>query len=150
MTVLAWRSICAQGELDEGSLALGLRADPVRMTAGVVRTGPGGYIHSISHVAGEPAISIHAYSPPLTCVGQYRADQRADSSGSPSTAGRSLPTRRCLVARAGSSAPMSEIELGAETSSDVIGWRERQLSDSGFRRLLPPRRQPTSGTISTP
>jgi predicted metal-dependent enzyme (double-stranded beta helix superfamily) len=66
--------ICAQGELDEGSLALGLRADPVRMTPGVVRTGPGGYIHSVSHVAGEPAISIHAYSPPLICVGQYKVD----------------------------------------------------------------------------
>ena len=66
--------ICAQGELDEGSLALGLRAEPVRMTPGVVRTGPGGYIHSVSHVAGEPAVSIHAYSPPLTCVGQYRVD----------------------------------------------------------------------------
>jgi predicted metal-dependent enzyme (double-stranded beta helix superfamily) len=66
--------ICAQGELDEGSLALGLRADPVRMTPGVVRTGPGGYIHSVSHVAGGPAISIHAYSPPLICVGQYKVD----------------------------------------------------------------------------
>jgi predicted metal-dependent enzyme (double-stranded beta helix superfamily) len=66
--------ICAQGELDEGSLALGARAEPVRMTAGVVRTGPGGYIHSVSHAEGEPAISIHAYSPPLTCVGQYRVD----------------------------------------------------------------------------
>ena len=66
--------ICAQGELDEGSLALGLRAEPVRMTPGVVRTGPGGYIHSVSHVEGEPAVSIHAYSPPLTCVGQYRVD----------------------------------------------------------------------------
>ena len=42
--------------------------------AGVVRTGPGGYIHSVSHVDGEPAVSIHAYSPPLTCVGQYRVD----------------------------------------------------------------------------
>jgi predicted metal-dependent enzyme (double-stranded beta helix superfamily) len=67
--------ICAQGELDEGSLALGASADPVRMTPGVTRTGPGGYIHSVSHVAGEPAISIHAYSPPLTCVGQYRVDE---------------------------------------------------------------------------
>ena len=66
--------ICAQGELDEGSLSLGLRAEPLRMTPGVVRTGPGGYIHSVSHVEGEPAVSIHAYSPPLTCVGQYRVD----------------------------------------------------------------------------
>jgi predicted metal-dependent enzyme (double-stranded beta helix superfamily) len=68
--------ICAQGELDEGSLALGLREEPVRMTPGTVRTGPGGYIHSVSHVEGVPAVSIHAYSPPLTCVGQYRVDSR--------------------------------------------------------------------------
>ena len=67
------------------------------MTPGVVRTGPGGYIHSVSHVAGEPAISIHAYSPPLTCVGQYRAERRAASAASPSTAARSSPTRRCRV-----------------------------------------------------
>jgi predicted metal-dependent enzyme (double-stranded beta helix superfamily) len=68
--------ICAQGELDEGSLVLGASAGPVRMTPGVIRTGPGGYIHAVSHVAGEPAVSIHAYSPPLTCVGQYRADDQ--------------------------------------------------------------------------
>jgi hypothetical protein len=68
--------ICAQGELDEGRIAFGESAVPVRMTPGVTRTGPGGYIHSVSHVAGEPAISIHAYSPPLTCVGQYRADSQ--------------------------------------------------------------------------
>src|SRR6478736_6990574 len=51
--------ICAQGELDEGSLALGASAEPVRMAPGVVRTGPGGYIHSVAHVGGEPAVSIH-------------------------------------------------------------------------------------------
>jgi len=68
--------ICAQGELDEGSLVLGASAGPVRMTPGVTRTGPRGYIHAVSHVAGEPAVSIHAYSPPLTCVGQYRVDEQ--------------------------------------------------------------------------
>ena len=65
--------VCAQGALDEGSLALGEDAGIVRMNAGVSRSGPGGYIHSVSHHSGEPAVSIHAYSPPLTCVGQYRA-----------------------------------------------------------------------------
>ena len=42
------------------------------MTPGVSRNGPGGYIHSVTHVEGEPAVSIHAYSPPLLVVGQYR------------------------------------------------------------------------------
>jgi predicted metal-dependent enzyme (double-stranded beta helix superfamily) len=66
--------MCVQGELDEGSLTIGADPTLTRMTAGAARSGPGGYIHSVSHQAGEPAVSIHAYSPPLTCVGQYRAD----------------------------------------------------------------------------
>jgi Cysteine dioxygenase type I len=66
--------ICAQGELDEGSLVIGAAAETIRMTPGISRSGPGGYIHSVAHHAGEPAVSIHAYSPPLICVGQYRRD----------------------------------------------------------------------------
>jgi predicted metal-dependent enzyme (double-stranded beta helix superfamily) len=65
---------CVQGALEEGSLGLGASPTSTRMTPGTTRRGPGGYIHSVSHRAGEPAVSIHAYSPPLTCVGQYRAD----------------------------------------------------------------------------
>ena len=68
--------MCVQGELDEGSLTIGTDATLLRMTPGTIRSGAGGYIHSVSHQAGEPAVSIHAYSPPLTCVGQYRADER--------------------------------------------------------------------------
>jgi predicted metal-dependent enzyme (double-stranded beta helix superfamily) len=65
---------CAQGALDEGMLVLGGRAAPIRLPAGGSRNGPGGYIHSVAHVAGEPAVSIHAYSPPLMVVGQYSQD----------------------------------------------------------------------------
>jgi hypothetical protein len=65
---------CAQGALDEGMLVLGGRVDPVRLECGSSRNGPGGYIHSVAHVAGEPAVSIHAYSPPLMVVGQYSQD----------------------------------------------------------------------------
>jgi predicted metal-dependent enzyme (double-stranded beta helix superfamily) len=68
--------ICVQGELDEGSLAIGSEAETVRMTPGVSRRGRGGYIHAVAHCAGEPAVSIHAYSPPLARVGQYRRDAR--------------------------------------------------------------------------
>jgi predicted metal-dependent enzyme (double-stranded beta helix superfamily) len=67
--------MCVQGELSEGMLTIGGEASAIRMTAGVSRHGPGGYIHAVSHVAGEPAISLHAYSPPLTIVGQYRVDE---------------------------------------------------------------------------
>jgi predicted metal-dependent enzyme (double-stranded beta helix superfamily) len=67
--------VCAQGALEEGSLAIGDEEVTVTMTPGVSRRGPGGYIHAVAHRAGEPAVSIHAYSPPLVCVGQYRADR---------------------------------------------------------------------------
>ena len=66
--------VCVQGELDEGSLAIGSEPETVRMRPGVSRRGPGGYIHAVAHRTGEPAVSIHAYSPPLTRVGQYRRD----------------------------------------------------------------------------
>jgi hypothetical protein len=65
---------CADGCLDEGLLVLGAKAEPVRLTRGASRNGPGGYIHSVAHVEGAPAVSIHAYSPPLLVVGQYSQD----------------------------------------------------------------------------
>jgi predicted metal-dependent enzyme (double-stranded beta helix superfamily) len=67
--------VCVEGELEEGSLAIGAEPETVRMTPGVSRRGPGGYIHAVAHHAGEPAVSIHAYSPPLVRVGQYRRDE---------------------------------------------------------------------------
>ena len=67
--------VCVQGELDEGLFTVGGKTAPLRMTPGVSRNGPGGYIHSVAHVAGAPAVSIHAYSPPLLVVGQYRVDE---------------------------------------------------------------------------
>jgi hypothetical protein len=65
---------CAQGALDEGMLVLGGRGEPIRLEPGSSRNGAGGYIHSVAHVDGEPAVSIHAYSPPLMVVGQYSQD----------------------------------------------------------------------------
>src|SRR5262249_40476516 len=64
----------AQGALDEGMLMLGGSAAPVRLEPGTSRNGAGGYIHSVAHVDGEPAVSIHAYSPPLMVVGQDSQD----------------------------------------------------------------------------
>jgi predicted metal-dependent enzyme (double-stranded beta helix superfamily) len=66
--------VCVEGELDEGSLAIGSEAETVTMRPGASRGGAGGYIHAVSHRSGEPAVSIHAYSPPLARVGQYRRD----------------------------------------------------------------------------
>lgn len=39
---------------------------------GETQEGPFGYIHRVEHFEGEPAISVHSYSPPLAWVGQYR------------------------------------------------------------------------------
>lgn len=39
---------------------------------GETQEGPFGYIHRVEHCEGEPAISVHSYSPPLAWVGQYR------------------------------------------------------------------------------
>lgn len=39
---------------------------------GQVQEGPFGYIHRVEHWEGDPAVSVHSYSPPLAWVGQYR------------------------------------------------------------------------------
>lgn len=65
---------CAQGEVVERQMLLPTGATSVHMTPGTGRQGPPGYIHSVAHVDGHPAVTIHAYSPPLIRVGQYRVD----------------------------------------------------------------------------
>lgn len=65
---------CAAGEVVERQMLLPTGASSVSMTPGVSRQGPAGYIHSVTHAAGAPAVTIHAYSPPLERVGQYRVD----------------------------------------------------------------------------
>jgi predicted metal-dependent enzyme (double-stranded beta helix superfamily) len=42
------------------------------MQAGESQQGPFGYIHRVEHFDGDPAVSVHSYSPPLAWVGQYR------------------------------------------------------------------------------
>ena len=66
---------CAQGVVTERQMLLPTGATTVEMTAGSSRRGGPGYIHSVAHHSGEPAITIHAYSPPLERVGQYRVDE---------------------------------------------------------------------------
>jgi hypothetical protein len=66
---------CAQGEVVERQMQLPVGATSIAMTPGVSRRGPSGYIHSVAHAGGEPAVTIHAYSPPLERVGQYRVDE---------------------------------------------------------------------------
>lgn len=64
----------AQGSVVEKQLMLPAGASSVEMTPGVSRRGGAGYIHSVAYGSGDPAVTIHCYSPPLVRVGQYRVD----------------------------------------------------------------------------
>ena len=47
----------------------------LHLQAGDTRQGGPGYIHRVTHESGEPAVTIHVYSPRLDWVGQYRLDE---------------------------------------------------------------------------
>ena len=65
----------AQGMVVERQLRLPTGATALELGHGHTRQGPAGYIHSVAHGEGVPAVSIHCYSPPLMKVGQYRVDE---------------------------------------------------------------------------
>ena len=67
--------ICvAQGCVREDQMRYG--ADPLErhLSTGDSRHGDPSYIHRVRHWDGEPAVTIHVYSPRLEWVGQYRLD----------------------------------------------------------------------------
>jgi hypothetical protein len=64
----------ADGMVVERQLRLPTGATSLELRPGDTRRGPAGYIHSVAHGEGRPAVSIHCYSPPLMKVGQYRVD----------------------------------------------------------------------------
>src|SRR3954452_5579867 len=64
----------AQGMIVERQLRLPAGATSLELRPGDTRRGAAGYIHSVAHGEGAPAVSIHCYSPPLMKVGQYRVD----------------------------------------------------------------------------
>ncbi len=61
-----------QGAVREAHMTLGGAPVDHVLRAGDTQQGGYGYIHRVSHEAGRPAVSIHAYSPVLRTVGQYR------------------------------------------------------------------------------
>lgn len=65
----------AQGMLVERQMLIPTGATRLELRPGMTRQGGPGYIHSAGWGAGDPTVSIHAYSPPLMNVGQYRADE---------------------------------------------------------------------------
>jgi predicted metal-dependent enzyme (double-stranded beta helix superfamily) len=61
-----------QGSVVEQQLRLGAASIGRELAPGRFQQGPGGYIHSVAYATGAPAVTLHAYSPPLVAVGQYR------------------------------------------------------------------------------
>jgi mannose-6-phosphate isomerase-like protein (cupin superfamily) len=60
------------GQVREDRLRLGLPPRERVIGPGQTFTVPREAIHRVLHSGGEPAITIHAYSPPLTRIGAYR------------------------------------------------------------------------------
>lgn len=62
----------AQGMLVEYQLRMAEQPVERRLGPGDARSAGCDYIHCLEWDAGEPALSVHVYSPPLGVVGQYR------------------------------------------------------------------------------
>jgi predicted metal-dependent enzyme (double-stranded beta helix superfamily) len=67
-----------QGSVLERQIRLGAADIERELVPGLIQTGPAGYIHSVAHGSGSPAVTLHAYSPPLMRVGQYRAGPQGE------------------------------------------------------------------------
>jgi mannose-6-phosphate isomerase-like protein (cupin superfamily) len=59
------------GRVREERLVIGAEPRVRRLGAGETFTVPSTAIHRVLHDAGGPAVTIHAYSPPLTRMGAY-------------------------------------------------------------------------------
>jgi Cysteine dioxygenase type I len=62
----------AAGGVREDLMVYGGADIELHLRAGDTRQGGPGYIHRVRHELGEPAVTIHVYSPRLDWVGQYR------------------------------------------------------------------------------
>lgn len=65
----------AQGRVREDQMRYGMPAVERELGAGDSRRGNPSYVHRVQHREGEPAVTIHVYSPRLDWVGQYRIDE---------------------------------------------------------------------------
>ena len=63
---------CARGSVREDLMVYGGEHTELQLRPGDSRQGGPGYIHRVRHSLGEPAVTIHVYSPRLDWVGQYR------------------------------------------------------------------------------
>lgn len=65
----------AAGSVVEDQLVVDGERVARRLEPGATRKGGAGYVHRVRHATGVPAVTIHAYSPRLDEVGQYRLDE---------------------------------------------------------------------------
>ena len=65
----------AAGVVREDLMIYGREHAPLHLRPGDTRQGGPGYIHRVTHESGEPAVTVHVYSPRLDWVGQYRLDE---------------------------------------------------------------------------
>ena len=63
--------VVAEGEIREQRLAVGRANVDRRFVEGQVVTVRPSDIHRVQHVGEQPSVTIHAYSPPLSRMGQY-------------------------------------------------------------------------------
>jgi predicted metal-dependent enzyme (double-stranded beta helix superfamily) len=64
----------ASGGIREDQMRHGMPALERHLRPGDSRRGDASYIHRVQHWEGEPAVTVHIYSPRLDWVGQYRVD----------------------------------------------------------------------------
>ena len=62
----------AAGGVREDLMVYGSEDVALHLRTGDSRQGGPGYIHRVRHEDGQPAVTIHVYSPRLEWVGQYR------------------------------------------------------------------------------
>lgn len=62
----------ARGAVREDLMVYGAAPQTRELRPGDSRQGGPGYIHRVNHHDGQPAVTVHVYSPRLDWVGQYR------------------------------------------------------------------------------
>ena len=66
---------CVRGGVREDWLRFGAPEVEFQLRPGDTRRGDPGYIHRVQHTRGEPAVTIHVYSPRLDEVGKYHVGE---------------------------------------------------------------------------
>lgn len=131
--------VVLEGEVVEERLTLDGRALERRHTAGEYVELAASAIHRVRHGGGEPALTLHAYSPPLQAQGVYRVDddgalEREVISHTQEL--RVAPSVR-RTERAPTSGPVTNLdELRRRYATDAVEMSWRALSDAELRADL--------------